>query len=80
MDDFPKPTRTLLKIIELIDKDESETIKSEVETRRKRINAGSSASEIKTRVLKEVYAYSEVNLYYYLRYIIIIFNFFYFHL
>lgn len=64
MDDFPKPTRTLLKIIELIDKDESETIKSEVETRRKRINAGSSVSEIKTRVLKEVYAYSEVNLYY----------------
>ncbi|CAB4463214.1 TPR-like protein [Rhizophagus irregularis] len=64
LDDFPKPTRTLLKIIELIDKDESETIKSEVETRRKRINAGSSASEIKTRVLKEVYAYSELEIYY----------------
>ena len=60
MDGFPKPTQTLLKIIELIDKDESETIKSEVETRRKRINTGSSVSEIRSRVLKEVYAYSEV--------------------
>jgi hypothetical protein len=62
LDDFPKPTQTLLRIIELIDKDESETIKSEVEARRKRINnTGSSASDIKSRVLKEVYAYSEVN-------------------
>ncbi|GBB89353.1 hypothetical protein RclHR1_01600025 [Rhizophagus clarus] len=64
LDGFPKPTQTLLKIIELIDKDESETIKSEVETRRKRINTGSSVSEIRSRVLKEVYAYSELEIYY----------------
>ncbi|RIA96123.1 hypothetical protein C1645_815807 [Glomus cerebriforme] len=57
------PVQTLLKIIELLDKEESETIKKEFESRKNRINAGSS-SEIKARVQKEVFTHSELEGYY----------------
>jgi hypothetical protein len=49
-----------LKIIELLEIEESETINREVETRKSRLNAG-TLPEIKSKVLKEVYSDSEVS-------------------
>ena len=60
MDNVPTPAQTLLRMIELLNKEESETIKREIEARRKRLDAGSPA-EIKLQVYQEVYSSSKVD-------------------
>ncbi|CAG8506210.1 7556_t:CDS:10 [Funneliformis mosseae] len=61
--DVPTPVQTLSRIIELLDKEENETINREIETRRKRLGAGSPA-EIKSKVYQEVYTSSKLEEFY----------------
>ncbi|CAI2167287.1 18526_t:CDS:10 [Funneliformis geosporum] len=63
LDDVPTPLQTLSRIIELLDMEENETINREIETRRKRLGAGSPA-EIKSKVYQEVYTSSKLEEFY----------------
>ncbi|CAG8721686.1 11560_t:CDS:2, partial [Acaulospora morrowiae] len=63
LDNFPPPKQTLLRIIELLEQDESETIKREIEARRYRLNAGTLAT-IRVQVENEVYGSSELEGFY----------------
>ncbi|CAG8835542.1 33071_t:CDS:2, partial [Racocetra persica] len=63
LNNLPSQTQILLQIIELLEKEETEKIHHEIETRRKRLYAGSQAS-IKAQVESEVYSNSELENFY----------------
>ncbi|CAG8445910.1 7249_t:CDS:10, partial [Acaulospora colombiana] len=62
-DELPSPKQILLQIIDLVEKEESETIRREIEARRYRLNAGTPAT-IKAQVENEVYSNSELERFY----------------
>ncbi|CAG8473432.1 3809_t:CDS:10 [Gigaspora margarita] len=63
LNNLPSQTQILLQIIELLEKDEIERIRQEIETRRKRLDAGPQAI-IKAQVENEVYSNSELETFY----------------
>lgn len=59
LDGIQSPEQILLQLINLTEKEESETIKYEIDTRRQRLNSG-TLSAIRAQVESEVYSNSEV--------------------
>ncbi|CAG8465298.1 4207_t:CDS:10 [Ambispora gerdemannii] len=58
-DGVPTPIQVMCEIAELLEREETEFLKREVETRRQRLNAGPLAT-IKTQVQNEIYLNSEL--------------------